>query len=86
MNQIVVPSSTASPQLIEADSDDEVVLLYLSQIDDRGNLRYSERTLESYRRDIKRFRVFLDGKTLNAVSLNDIYQFIEWLKNPRDCN
>jgi len=70
------------PPLIRASSDEAAITLYLSQVDDQGNPRFSERTLESYRRDIKRLMVFLEGRALNSVTLEDVHAFIEWVKAP----
>jgi integrase/recombinase XerD len=75
-------SSLSCTALVEANSDDEIVALYLSQLDSAGRPRYSPRTLESYRRDIKRYRLFLDQGRLAEVSLEDSQSFIRWLKEP----
>lgn len=68
--------------LVSASSDAEIINLYLTQLDDQGRPRFSARTLESYRRDIKRLMVYLDGKKFPFLTLEDVYRFIEWLKKP----
>ncbi len=76
-------ANTTDPlTLIRASSDEAAIALYLSQKDDQGYSRFSNRTLESYRRDIKRLMVFLDCKSLNSLTLEDVHAFIEWLKTP----
>ena len=71
-----------SVSLVSASSDDEIIRLYLAQTDDQGRSRFSARTLESYRRDIKRLVVYLDGKRFPALTLEDVHGFIDWLKSP----
>ena len=68
--------------LVSASSDTEIIKLYLMQLDDQGRLRFSDRTLESYRRDIKRLVVYLDGKKFALLTLEDVHGFIQWLKKP----
>lgn len=68
--------------LVNASSDDEVIRVYLLQVDDQGKSRFTERTLESYKRDIKRLTVYLDGKPFSSMNLENVYEFIQWLKEP----
>ncbi len=85
MTQLI--SSTQSLQhqnqpLLHTSNDEEIIELYLNQVNDQGHPRYSKRTQESYYRDIKRLRIFLDDQTLANIKLETVYAFIEWLKNP----
>lgn len=68
--------------LVSASSDEEIIRLYMAQTDDQGLPRFSKRTLESYRRDIKRLVVYLDGKPFRSLTLEDVHNFIEWLTEP----
>lgn len=81
MREITVPNNN-SLSLVSASSDEEIIKLYMAQTDDQGRPRFSERTLESYRRDIKRLVVYLDGKRLPSLTLEDVHNFIDWLKEP----
>ncbi|MCG7884218.1 MAG: tyrosine-type recombinase/integrase [Candidatus Thiodiazotropha endolucinida] len=81
MSEITVQNNN-SLSLVSASSDEEIIILYMAQTDDQGRPRFSERTLESYRRDIKRLVVYLDGKRFPSLTLEDVHNFIDWLKEP----
>ena len=81
MDEIAV-AKTHSPQLLKAKTDREVIDFYLGQTDDQALPVFSPRTLESYRRDIKRLLVFLDGRPLNSVTIEDTQAFTAWLASP----
>ena len=74
--------SAASTPSLGAHDDGAMVTLYLGQLDSEGKPRYSPRTLESYRRDIRRYRLFLGPRALRDATLETAQQFIGWLKDP----
>ena len=76
MSEITVPNNN-SLSLVSASSDEAIIKLYMAQTDDQGRPRFSERTLESYRRDIKRLVVYLDGKRFPTLTHEDVHNFIE---------
>jgi len=78
----IAAAKTPPAQLFNGKSDTEIIDYYLGQTDDQGYLVFSQRTLESYRRDIKRLLVFLDGRTLNSVTIEDTQAFTAWLTSP----
>ncbi len=78
----LAPIGRPHAPLVRARSDADAIHVYLSQTNDRGEPRYSPRTLESYRRDIKRLLVFLDGRSLASVTLEDVHAFTQWLRDP----
>jgi site-specific recombinase XerD len=55
---------------------------YLSQTNDQGMRRFSPQTVANYSRDLRRFLIFLDGRPLSSVTLEDVQDFIQWLKEP----
>lgn len=54
---------------------------YLREKSNRG---YSERTVETYRVIIRAFLNFLDGKTLEKVTREDIEKYLEYLRQKRN--
>ena len=80
MSDLITQQTNQS--LIAAFSDADAISIYLSQRDANGELSFSTRTIESYRRDIKRFQVYLDGTPFKQVTLNQVNDLILWLKSP----
>lgn len=68
---------------IDANNDADAKATYLGT---RSNTSHAsglaKNTVKTYQRDLRRLDLYLDGKSYNTMSLDDVYAFIDWLKHP----
>lgn len=84
---VLIDANVNAVQIASSINEDQSLIdIYLRRKNDSGLPAYADRTIESYRRDLKRLQIYLElkGRSFKTMQYDDLDGFVSWLSKPGD--